>query len=595
MTLAMLLVAVIFAIAVVLFVTERLPIDVTALLTAAALMLTGVLDPAQGLSGFANPATITIASMIVLSVGLEQSGALRVVVVTIERLTLAHRWLGLITLYTAIGVLSGFVNNTAIVAIFMPILIDLGPRLSLSPSKLLMPLSFAALLGGICTLVGTSTNLMLSTIAAEHGLAPIGMFELLPVGGVLFVAGLAYLLVVGLRIIPARRRSTELTESFELQPWLTDLTLGPDSQRVGVSAMRGERLQDGLEVDVIEVLRQGRPLAAGQLMRPGDVLRVRGSAAHLADLTRHDDLRIGAGLTLRDADLAAHGTGHLVEVVLPSRSIFVGSRLGTLDFARRFGALVLAVRQRGELRREALDDCILHGGDALLLRVDEAHLAALRRQRSLVVASLVATSSTRRALAPLAVAIMLAVILSVSLELVPTVVAATTGVMLMVLTGCLRMDQVYTAIPWRIVMLLAGVIPLGLALEETGLAGALVAGFVGSLHGADPHLVVGGVFLLTLAVTSVLSNVATATLLAPIVLQLASTLGIDGRGLLLTVTFGASMSFLSPIGYQANMLIYGPGQYRFADFLRVGAPLSLLCGAIVTWLVPIVWPLAPLP
>ena len=578
--------------ATILFVKEWIPYDATALLIVIVLMTTGILTPAEGLSGLASPATVTISAMLVISAALEKSGVLRHMVRAIEALSERHGGLvAQIVLMLIVGVGSAFMNNTAVVAVFIPVVLQLAPRLGRSASQLLMPMSFAAILGGLCTLIGTSTNLAVSSIAERNGLAPIGMFELLPLGAALFSLGLLYI-VLARPLLPDHAPSQDLTESFAMEGFLTDLEVGGDFTERD-APLNLERVTDQLDLDVLEVFRDGEVLptaAADTVWRSGDVLRVRGQASEIDRLRRRDDLSLATSPPWRDSDLS-HGDRVLVEVVIAPDTQLVGRRVGSVNFPERFGAQVMALKRQGQLQHNVLGQWRLRGGDSLLLLAPRDQLEALNRSPMFVVTSQRDLGHRRSWRGWLTVGCLVGVIGVATSGLLPIVVAALLGCVALVISRCISTEEAYEAINWKVVMLLAGVMPLGTAMQKTGAATLIADTLLKPLGDLGPYPALLGLTLMTMLLTNTMTNLAAAAFLAPIAIQLAQSLGVEARPMLMAVTFGASLSFVTPIGYQTNTLIYEPGQYRFADYARFGVGLTLITLIVTVLLIPLIWPL----
>lgn len=590
MTFEIVLVLTILAGAVACFATERLPVDLVALLVLSALLVSGILTPEQAVSGFSNTATVTVAAMFVLSAGLVRTGVVRLLG---KRLTGVGR-LGLrptlIALMALIGVVSAFINNTAAVAIFLPIVLGLARDSGISPSKLLIPLSFASMFGGVCTLIGTSTNILVSSIAAQHGLSPFGMFELAPLGLILFAVGALYLLTAGVRLIPDRRAGADLTQSYGMGDYLTEILVLPDSPAVG-RLLRESPLVRDLDLDVLEIQRGGRLLpapGAETVLAANDLLRVRCDVRKIRQAEKQEGIVLKSGLKWRDEDLRASEAALLEAVIVPG-SALEGKTLKEAGFRQIYGGTALAIRHRGEVMRERLGMTPLRPGDVLLVEVRRDRVEALKRNPDFVVVSEIGIDEPRRGKLLLAVAIVASVVGSAALELLPILGSAILGSVLLVLTRCLTLDEAYRAIEWRVVFLLGGILPLGLALEKTGAARLLSSLLVDTIGAWGPLALLSAFYLLTSLLTEAMSNNATAALLAPIAISAASSLGVDSRPFLVAVTFAVSASFMTPVGYQTNTLIYGPGHYCFGDFLRIGTPLNLLFWLIATLLIPYFW------
>jgi di/tricarboxylate transporter len=574
--------------------TEKMPVDLTAIFVAIALIATRVLTPEQGLSGFGNPATVTVAAMFVLSAGLARTGALNATSAVLSKVGRRLPWLAILLIMLVAGAASAFVNNTAVVAILMPIVLDVGRASNVGPTRLLMPLSFASMFGGVCTLIGTSTNILVSSLAERHGLKPFTMFELSPVGLITAGIGMVYMFVVGIRLIPNRRPSGELSETFGASSYVTDVVLSPDAKSVGKTAAASPLARE-LDVEILAVFRNGERLAEPAteiVLEAGDVLRVLCDSEKLQKLQDRAGVSLISHLGWREQDLHDEDL-ELVEAVVAPNSSLRGQTLKSLRFRDAYGAKVLAVRHHGQLSQEKLDSTPLRAGDTLLLSVRREQLDSLAANPAFVLVTRKAAPAFRVRKMLLAVAILAGVVAASALNLVPVVVAALTGSALMVVSGCLKPDEVYPAVDWRVILLLGGLLPLGAAIETTGLAKMLSTAVVGVFGALGPWVLMSALYLFTSLLTEVMSNAATAVLLTPIAISAAGAMNVDAKPFLVAVMLAASSSFMTPVGYQTNTLIYGPGAYRFADFLRVGAPLNLLFWIAATVLIPRYWPFHP--
>jgi len=586
-----LLVYVLIGLAVVLFVNKRVSFDVASLIIMASLMLTGILTPAEGLSGFSNSATITIACMFILSEGLAQTGALDQVGDLFLRLNRFSFRVAILIIMLIIGLISASINNTAAVAIFIPVMIGLAGKLGKSASKLLMPLSFAAMFGGVCTLIGTSTNLLVDSIATDNGQEPFTMFEFAPMGLIFFVAGFIYLFTIGIRWIPERRKAESLTDNFAMGEYLTDVVLGEGSEYVHTPLHDSSLLKD-LDLEIIEVYDQaGQPKTDRKAIRlqAQDILRVRGRITELNKLLVREDVHILPTRQWQDSDLEM-GNAKLVEVVVAPESSYVGKKLKHIDLYEDYGAVLLAIRQGGALRQEAFDEVRLEGGTSLLLFAQKERVNSIKAAKEFILVTEKEVARPQPARIPVAVGIILGVVGLTAFGLLPIVVSAACGVILMILTECLTNDQAWRAINWKVIFLLAGMLPLGVAMEKTGAASLLANAGIDYLQDFGPRAVLSAIFFFSMMLTNIISNQATAALLAPIAIEVSQSIGVNTEPMLIAVTMAASLSFMSPIGYQTNTMIFGPGQYTFSDFLRIGTPLNLLFWAIATVFIPLIWP-----
>lgn len=591
MTIEILLVLILVAAAVVLFASEKLPVDLVALLLMAVLLLSGLVSPEEGIAGFSNTATVTVAAMFVISAALFRTGAVEALGQISARVFRFNLWAGLVVMMLTVGVLSAFINNTPVVAIFMPIVLTAAATIQVSPSKILMPLSFASMFGGVCTLIGTSTNILVSSIAERAGYAPFRMFEFTKLGILFFVAGTAYMLLFGVRRIPDRREAAGLTTQYGMGRYLTEIVLQEGAKSVGTTVAQCPLVTE-VGVEILEIdrgdLRMVIP-AAHTVLEAGDLLRVVGDVEKIKALAERQGIELRAE-KFRDQDLATDDR-LLVEAVVAPGSDLAGQTLKSARFRNTFGANVLAIRHRGVVRHENLGDTVLQAGDVLLTEVRRDHLPALQTSDAFVMVSEVALPKFRTAKVPIAVGIVAGVIVTAATGILPIVVSAIAGCVLLVLTGCITLEESYRAIDWKVIFLLAGALTLGAALEKSG-AAALLAGWL--VHGAGilgPVAVVSAFYLLTSVLTEAMSNNATAVLLAPVAIGAAQVMQVDPRPLLMAVAFAASASFMTPVGYQTNTMIYGVGQYRFKDFLRIGTPLNIMFWIMATVLIPVFWPL----
>ena len=586
------LVLVVLVLTIVLFATETFPVDVVALLALGVLLIAGVLPPEEALAGFSNEAVVTIGSMFVLSAGLYRSGTLNQLRKHFEDAVRKDTGLGLLGLMVAAGVTSAFINNTAVVAILIPIVLATSQKLRVSASKFLMPLSFAAMFGGVCTLIGTSTNLLVSAIAVDYDLEPFGMFEFSALGLVFFVAGGTYMMTAGVRLVPARRGIEDLTDSWRVAHYVTELVLSAEAESVGKPLSEAPLTRE-LDLDVIQIRRRGEGLlrpSGETVFEAGDELLVRCNVSRLQELLLREGVLVQPSTKWEDQDLESADVV-LVEVVIAPNSPLEGETLRSSEFRNRFDGTVIALQHHGTLVQEALADMRLRAGDALLVETARRRLPQFRASEAFVVVSEVPRPEFQPSKAVPAVAILTLVVGLAAAGVAPVVVTATGGAIAMILFGCLTPEDAYRAVDWRVIFLLAGVLALGTALERTGAAELLSRGLILGVGGLGPVALVSAVYLATTLLTNMMSNNATAVLLAPIVIAAAAEMEVDPRPLLMAVTFAASASFMTPVGYQTNTMIYGPGQYRFMDFVRVGGPLNLIFWVLATFLIPWLWPL----
>ena len=577
--------------AVVLFISEKLTMDVVAMLVLASLLLLGLVTPDEALSGFSNEATITVAGMFVLSAGLAHTGALAGLGRLLSRVR--WRWLFVLLLILVAGVVSAFINNTAVVAVFLPMVLAACAHNRQSPSQVLIPLSYASQMGGVCTLVGTSTNLLVNSVAKDLGHSGFGMFDFTPLGLVTMGFGLVYLAILGPWLLP-KHAAAPLTESWQLGKYVTELRVMAGSPLIGRNIGRA-KLAEKHGIDVLELIRDdiARWSPASETLREGDLLLVRGEWEQLAALRHSLKLEPRPEFKLSDSSFGAATDGEakrLLEVMVAPGSRLAGQSLDEMDFTRQHEATVLAVHRRGELQRERLRDVTLDVGDVLLVLAPQAELDLLRRDERLVVLNEREDSRRPPGRALLALAIVAAVITSAGLGWLPIVAASILGGIALVVTRCVGNEQAYKAVDWRVIVLLAGVLPLGIAMQKSGLAQSIADLAVGSVGGLGPLAVLAVIYLLTAVLTEFMSNNAAAVMITPIAWSTAISLGLDPTPFIVAVLFAASTSFSTPVGYQTNMMVYNAGNYRFADFLRMGLPLNLMFWMLAVWLIPQFFP-----
>ena len=587
MTIEIAIVLSIAVVAVVLFATEKLPMDMVALLVLTGLAVTGLVDTGQALSGFSNPATITVAAMFVLAAGLQNSGALTGIGNLLGRAKSPFQFL--LILFAVLALIAPFVNNTAVVAVFMPIVMAATANIGMSASKALIPLSYVSQVAGVCTLVGTSTNLLVNGMARDLGHRGFSMFEFTSLGVICMAAGCLYLLTIGRWLLPERRAS-ELVEHYELGKYITELRVMPESSLIGTSV--GEaKLSEEFGVYVLELLRGNEKVWSpkSQTLQEGDVLLARGDWSQLDELRKETGLEVNAEFKLKQRSFEEVDQV-LAEVMIAPRSRVIGSTLGMLDPGWHHNTTSLGIHRRGQILREELRNVRLRVGDILLILIPESEMPALRQDRNVIVLSERQPDKPSGWRAPFALVTMTLVIGISAIGWAPIAVTALAGAVAMTLAGCLDAEDVYDAIDWRIIILLAGLLPLGVAMSETGAAEFLVQNTIGLVSSMGPVAVLAVLYLMALLLTEFMSNAAAAVLLTPIGVSTASLMNVDATPFLIAVTFAASTSFATPVGYQTNTMVYGAGGYRFSDFVKVGLPLNLIFWVLGVTFIPVFWP-----
>ncbi|NCS05821.1 MAG: SLC13 family permease [Microcystis aeruginosa G13-07] len=573
----------VLVVALVAFVAEWLPVDLTALSVAIVLILLGLVTPEEGIAGFSNSATVTVMAMFVLSAGITRTGVIQVIR---DRLLV---WGGknphqqVFVLGALVGPISAFINNTAVVAIFLPIVEDWCKKQKISPSKLLIPLSYGTVLAGMITVVGTSTNILASGISAKLGYGEFSLFQFTALGVVTFLAGLIYLTIFAPKLLPDRKSSTGefLEDDYGSKVYLSEVVITPRSNLIG-QTLSQSGLQRKFNFDVLELIRNkvhlSQPLA-DKVLNAGDILIVHSSREELLKIKDERGLEIFADVKFQKEDIESTittGEEKLAEVLILSNSRLIGTTLKDLKFRQRYNATVLAIRRGSELLQGRLGKIPLKFGDLLLVQGPKQSFIGLQTTRELLVLEEKEIESLRQDKGIIALMITLLVIIIAAFDIQPILVTSLVGVVLMVITGCLKPGEVYGSIRWDIIFLLAGLIPLGTAMDNSGttkwLADNLVA-IGGNLSG---FWILVFFYLITSVLTEILSNNAAVVLMIPVAVEVAKTLGLNPLAFMYAVTFAASNSYLTPIGYQTNTMVYAPGGYKFLDFTRLGAPLNLI-------------------
>lgn len=586
--------------ALVLFISERLPIDVTALLLIVVLVVlepwTGI-DSTTGISGFANDATITVLAMLILSGGISRTGVVQKLGQRMASFAGTNVRKQLFATVAVTSPVSGFLNNTPIVALLVPVITDVANRGNTSPSKLLIPLSYASQLGGMLTLIGTSTNILASDISGRLSeqypeLHSFSMFEFTQLGVLVVLSGGLYLVLASHYLLPERvPPRADYLEEYEVGDYVADVAVVPGSPLVGATV--GDATDRfGPEIDIIQVVHDADRSVAPHRdthLKEGDVLVVRTDRNAIRTLEDAKGIEL-VGRPEADTELSAETEeGVITELVISLDSQLVGEHLDPERFREEFGAAVLGLRHRGTLVANRIVGKRLDVGDTLLVQAPPDTIDRLSRSNDVIVAREPPRPEYRTDKTPIAVAIMIGVVAIAALEIYPILISALAGVIAMVVTGVLKPNELYDAVEWDIIFLLAGVIPLGIALEQTGAAAYLAWLLVSTAGFLPPLLVLWVFYLFTGLVTEVISNNASVVLLIPVAAASATGIGANPFAFVLAVTFAASTSFLGPIGYQTNLFVYGPGGYRFSDYFRVGAPLQLLLSVVTVLGIAFFW------
>ncbi len=592
---------VILAISIFLFIADWIRVDVVALLVLLALILTGLITPTEAFEGFSSPAVITVWAIFIVSGGLYYTGVANRLGDQLLKVagTRPPRLIGL--LMATVGLMSGVMNNVGATAVLMPAVVSMSRKARLRASQLLMPLAFGSLLGGMMTLIGTPPNILASDALRTAGLEPFSLLDFAPVGVPALILGVVFTALVGRRLLPKRPTSERFGDAIGPDEELVDLyRLGERVFRARVPAgspLIGQTLiscglREDFELSVVGLQRQGKTALSPDKdteLRQGDVLLIEGMVDHLvwAEATGRLDVQPEVGIN--DGDLQSEVVG-IAEVILSPHSRLVGKTLADIQFREKYQVSVLAILRDGRPRRTALVELPLRFGDTLLVQGPRQYLRILQREPDFVVlGDLEAVPAMRVKKAPLAVGLMLVMLVPVIMGWLPIAASALLAGILMVITGCLTMDEAYGSIEWKAVFLVAGTLPLGIAMEKTGTAAFLAGLMVDAVGGYGPLALLAGFYILTNLLTQFMSNAASTVLIAPIAIQGAQQIGSDPHALLMAVAVAASAGFLTPVAHQSNVLVMGPGGYRFSDYFKVGLPLNLLTFAVTLLIVPLIW------
>ena len=573
--------------------TERLRNDLVAILIILALAITRLLSPAEALSGFGSEAAVVVAAIFVLSGGLHQTGLSDTIGAWIGRAAGRGEGRALAVIMPAVALLSAFTHHLTTTAIMLPVTLNLARERGIPASRLLMPLSFAASLGTAITIIGAPAFLIASGTLQQAGRPGLGIFSIAPIGLALTAVGTLFMLLLGRWLLPAHPDSDDPASRFRLDDYFTELTILPESPLRDRTVEEVEQ-DERYAFRVVGLMRNGRrvrrPLQARRLGE-GDVLLIRAPPEELVNIRQE------AGVELHPVSkygAAESGEGEepedaLVQAVVAPDADLIGRTLGEVDFRRRFGAIVVSLwRKQGWLHQE-LSRIKLQAGDALVLQGDSAALARVAGDPAFLMLVPFQGEVRPRGKALLAGVIMLATIALAATGLLSIEIAALAGAAAMLLTGCLRARQAYRAIDARIYVFIAGALPLGLAMQKSGTSELLAGWLQGAIGGLSPTLILLALFALVAVLTQFMSDAATTAVFAPVALALAQGLGHAPEPYVVTVAMASVVAFLTPIGHHGNLLVYGPGRYQFADFVRVGTPLTLIAGLVVTLMAPLIW------
>ena len=580
----------------VLFIKEIFPLDVTALVVLIIFLVIGNLTLEEAISGFSNQAVITIAVLFILSHALQKSGILEYGVVRLNKLTERSKLLGLTVFLITVAFASAFVNNTAIVAIFIPLTIRLAQKYNLSPSKLLIPLSYIAIMGGTLTLVGTSTNLLVNSIYVNTTMAePLGMFEFSRYGIFILLIGLLYIIFAVPFILPSRTVTSSLTQSYHMGGYLTELKVAEESPMVGHTFME-RSINKNYDITVLDIIREGMVISKNirnTIIHPGDVLFVRGSLENFLRMKEVEKVTMLTDEKLTQAELI-HDDNTLVECLLTQQSELVGKSLMEINFRRRFGSFILAIRREGAILRRKIAHVMLRAFDTLLVYGPRDKIKELSESGNFIVLGEIEATLQKNRFWWVSLVVIISAVFLAALGLVPILKGALVGMIILLVLRVISTNEAYQSINWQVIVLIAALIPIGIVIQKSGTAEWLATAMNNVVEQFDPALrpvvMVSLIYLMTMILTEMASNAATAIIMTPIAISAAMQIGLDPKPFIFSVCFAASASFITPIGYQTNLMVYGPGGYKFSDYVKVGLPLAIFLWIMATFLIPVLWP-----
>lgn len=569
----------------VLFLREVLPTEVVALAGAAVLLALGILPYEDALRVLSNPAPWTIAAMFIVMGALVRTGALNWFTIIAERNADKRPALAIGALIAFVVISSAIVSNTPVVVVMIPVFVQLARKMKISASKMLIPLSYAAILGGTLTLIGTSTNLLVDGVARANGMKGFTIFEVTPLAIILVIWGMLYLRFIAPRLLPDRDSLANLLSDKSKMKFFSEAAIPPESNLIG-REVSGVQLFKREGVRLIDVLRGDKSLRRNMkdvVLQVGDRVVLRTAMTELLSLQQTKSLK-------RVDQLSAVAT-ETVEVLISPGCNMIGRTLGAMRLRRRYGVYTLAVHRRNQNLSGQLDDLVVRVGDTLLLEGAPEDIQRLAVDVNLVDISQPSGRAFRRTHAPVAIVSLLAIVALAAFGVAPIFLLAILAVAMVLVTRCIDADEAFSYIDGRLLAMIFSMLAIGAALEASGAVALIVEALAPYLGTLPPFLIVWAIYLLTSLLTEMVSNNAVAVVITPIAIGLAAEMGVDARPLVVAVMVAASASFATPVGYQTNMLVYGPGGYRFTDFMKVGIPLNLTIGLLASAIIPFMWPL----
>ncbi|MEE4241660.1 MAG: SLC13 family permease [Desulfopila sp.] len=586
------IISTILLLALYLLITEKISVDLTAICIIVMLVVSGILTPKEAVAGFANPAVITVGAMFVVSKGMMRTGGVEFIGRRIIRLARKNLNMALGVILFTVALASAFINNTPVVILFIPVVMSMCCDLGLSPSKFLIPVSYASILAGTCTLIGTSTNIIVSDLSNDFGYGPISMFELSIIGVPIAVAGIVFLLIAAPRILPSLANPICQLQDGEHRKYLAELRIPKGSKLIGKDPYLFFQ-EKFAEIDVIELVSDSHiyhPSRDKKNMSEGDILLVKGSLNDLVAILQEQEAHLPWGG--QDLSMGAQKDAPIVvELIIAPNSSLLGRQLSDTELARDPEVNIIAVKRTNlHFSEKQIHDVRLKVGDTLLIWCQDSKLQEIRTKMDYIVIEDVYEEIVHKRKAVWAVMNFVGMIGTATLGLADIMTCALTAAFLMIITGCLQMRDAYRALQGDVLLLIAGTIALGIAMQKTGASEVYAEAFLSLFTGFSPTMILGAMIMLTSISTQVLSNNATAVLLLPIAVSTALGIGVDPKPFIIGICFGASACFATPIGYQTNLMVFGPGGYSFKDYLRLGIPLNIFVILAGTLFIPLVWP-----
>jgi len=578
----------------ILFITEKFSLDVTALLILTILFVGGFLTVEEAISGFSNPAVITIGLLFILSQGLQKTRVLEYLIVRINKLVSKSRNLGLGVYLLTIAIASALMNNTAIVAVFMPVTIRLAHQYHMSPSKLLIPLSYAAIMGGTLTLVGTSTNLIVNSIYVESGGNALGMFEFAKYGWITLIVGLVYVLWIAPRILPSRTVTSSLTQSYHMAGYLTEMKISAESPLVG-STCQERNVNQSYDVIVLDIQREGRLITYNvgrQKLKEGDILFVKGSVESFLRMKEVEKVNLLTDEKLTQSELE-QDDNILVECMITDQSDVIGKTLRESRFRKRFGAFILAIRREGLIIRKKIAHVVLNTYDTLLVYGGKRQISELAKSGKFILLGELQADLVKVRFWWLSIFCVISTIVLAAIGIIPIIKGALVSIVVLMIFRVLSPNEAYESIHWQVIVLIASLIPLGIVIESSGTATYIANSMINYVdnysQAMQPYILFALIYFVTMVMTEVSSNTATAIIMTPIVIAITGEMQLDSRPFIFAVCFAASASFSTPVGYQTNLMVYGPGGYKFSDYIKVGIPLAVTFWLLAILIIPLIW------